>query len=412
MIPQIYYRVSDSMLKDSYSLDEIKKIYETNKNISSSKDCFFNLMKAAGVDEPTLLGAFESPTDSAKHTYEKRVEKKITSLVTEFNNYYGQEKISIDFKISSNVARLYIVTEDKYMSFSERSNGLKWYFSLFVNTKAETTIARPIIYLLDEPGVHLHVRAQKKLLELFGYLCKPENQVIYTTHSPFMIDGNNVFNVRPIEKDETGISHIWRSTTSHKLRQGSKLETLSPLIESLGMDLEDNIGPQFGNLNIVVEGPTDCMYITAMLHFLKIPNTSKPNVIPCAGVDNVNRVVSILIGWGCEYKVILDYDAQGYKQYKLLTKETILANTDQVFFVNLKTANNSTDVQKPNNETTESLVAKEDNDKLTTKYDGTNDTKTLAAKEFHDNVIRGKLVPSDKTCENFKRLFLALGIYD
>lgn len=213
MIPQVYYRSNDSMLKDSYSLDEIKKIYEVNRSLTSSKDTFFNLMKAAEVDEATLLGAFEASTDSAKHTFEKQIEKRITNLVKEFNEFYRQELISIDFKISSNVAKLYIFTDDKYMSFSERSNGLKWYFSLYVNVTAETSIARPILYLLDEPGVYLHVKAQKKLLELFDHLCQDNNQVIYTTHSPFMIDGNNIFNIRPIEKDENGISHIWRSTS-------------------------------------------------------------------------------------------------------------------------------------------------------------------------------------------------------
>ena len=174
--------------------------------------------------------------------------------------------------------------------------------------------------------------------------------------------------------------------------------------------MKDNLGPQYGKLNIVVEGPTDCMYISAMLKYFHISDADRPNIIPSAGVDNVNRVVSILIGWGCDYKVILDYDTQGYKQYKLLTKDSNLSDDQHLFYVNLKTANDSSDVQKPNDETTESLIAQEDNDKLIIKYDGTNNTKTLAAKEFHDKVFSGELVPTEKTCECFKRLFIALGI--
>ena len=81
-----------------------------------------------------------------------------------------------------------------------------------------------------------------------------------------------------------------------------------------------------------------------------------------------------------------------------------------MFFVNLKTANQRSDVKPPNDETTESLIASEDNDKLFNKYDGTNDTKTLAAKEFFDKVSCGDIIPSTKTVENFKRLFIALGI--
>ena len=296
------------------------------------------------------------------------------------------------------------------MSFSERSNGLKWYFSLFVDVKARTSATRPIMYLLDEPGVYLHVRAQKKLQELFGHLCENGNQVIYTTHSPFMIDANNVFNVRAIEKGEDGLSNIFRSIYNHKLSGKSKLETLSPLIEAFGMDLKDNIGPQYEKNNVVVEGVTDSMYITAMLNYFKVDVADRPNIIPCAGVDNVNLVVSILIGWGCEYRVVVDYDNQGYTQYELIVRKSGLSDDGIVFFVNLKTANQRSDVKSPNNETTESLIASEDNDKLFNKYDGTNDTKTLAAKEFLDKVSCGDIIPSTKTVENFKRLFVALGI--
>ena len=410
LIPQTYYRRSDAVLKDAYTFDEIKKIYEENKTTVASNNVFFNLMYAAGVDQATLFSAFEAPTAPAQHTFERKVAGKIDALVEEFNDFYRQEEISLEFNISSKTARLFISTSDMYMSFSERSNGLKWYFSLFVDVKARTSAARPIMYLLDEPGVYLHVRAQKKLQELFAHLCEKGNQVVYTTHSPFMIDANNVFNVRAIEKGEDGLSSIFRSIYNHKLSDKSKLETLSPLIEAFGMDLKDNIGPQYEKNNVVVEGVTDCMYITAMLNYFKVDDADRPNIIPCAGVDNVNLVVSILIGWGCEYRVVVDYDNQGYTQYELIVRKSGLSDDGIVFFVNLKTANQRSDVKPPNNETTESLIASEDNDKLFNKYDGTGDTKTLAAKEFLDKVSCGEIVPSQETADNFRRLFSALGI--
>lgn len=410
LIPQAYYRRSDVVLKDAYTFDEIKKIYEENKSVVTSNNVFFNLMYAAGVDRETLFSAFEAPTAPAQHTFERRVAGKIDALVKEFNDFYGQEKITLEFNISSKTARLFICTSDMYMSFSERSNGLKWYFSLFVDVKAKTSTARPVVYLLDEPGVYLHVRAQKKLQELFGHLCEKGNQVVYTTHSPFMIDANNVFNVRAIEKGENGLSSIFRSIYNHKLSGKSKLETLSPLIEAFGMDLKDNIGPQYEKINIVVEGVTDCMYITAMLNYFNVKDVERPNIIPCAGVDNVNLVVSILIGWGCEYRVVLDYDNQGYTQYDLIVRKTGLSDDGIVFFVNLKKASQRSDVKPPNNETTESLIASEDNDKLFNKYDGSGDTKTLAAKEFLDRVSCGEIVPAQETVDNFRRLFSALGI--
>lgn len=410
LIPQVYYRKGDTVLKDSYSFEEIKKIYEENKNPATSNNIFFNMMNAAGVDKETLFGAFEAITEAAQHTNKKRIIPKINALVKEFNNFYSQEEISLDFDIVSKAAKLYISTADMYMNFSERSNGLKWYFSLFVDVMAKTSSERPILYLLDEPGVYLHVKAQKQLLALFGNLCRNGNQVIYTTHSPFMIDSNNVFNVRAVEKDANGLTNIFRSIYNHKLSRASKLETLTPLIQAFGMDLKDNIGPQYEKVNIVVEGVTDCMYLTAMLKYFNIDHEKKPNIIPCVGVDSVHLLVSILIGWGCEYKVVVDYDTQGYNQYKKITSKSGLTETTNVFFVNCKSASSEQDVKGINKATTESLIAEDDNNKLVNKYDGTNDTKTLAAKEFMDKIISGEITITEVTANNFKRLFVALGI--
>lgn len=47
------------------------------------------------------------------------------------------------------------------MQVSERSNGLRWYLNLFVALKANHTKSSNVIFLMDEPGVHLHVDAQK-----------------------------------------------------------------------------------------------------------------------------------------------------------------------------------------------------------------------------------------------------------
>lgn len=410
LIPQLHYRKSDNELKNSYPYTDIKKLYEETKDLSVSNNSFINLMLAAGVEKDTLFGAFEGGTEAAKRTFWNKVVKKINALVDEFNEkFYQQEKIAIDFVLEGSTVKIFILTDDMYMNFSERSNGLKWYFSLFIETKAKATFERPILYLLDEPGVYLHVRAQKKVLELFEHLCETGNQVIYTTHSPFMINPNNVYNVRAVEKNENGFTNIYTSVYYYKINKKHRLETLSPLITALGMDLQDNIGPQYEKTNVVVEGITDSMYLTAMMNYFKVNDVDRPSIIPCAGVGNVNRVVSILIGWGCNFKAVLDYDEEGYNEYKRIVKDTNLTDDNNVYFVNLKTATD-VNVVKKNRATIETLISSEDNDKLSTKYDGTDETKTLAAKEFMDRVSNGDIIPSKETCENFKILFVALGI--
>lgn len=403
LIPQVYYRPSDDVLKDVYSFEEIKRLFGNN-------NLFNSLMVAANIDKETLFGAFQNSNDASLKTSRKKIQNNIDKITNEFNNYYTQEHIQLDFDVESGVAKLFISTADRYMSFSERSNGLKWYFSLFIDTKAKIDNNRPTLYLLDEPGVYLHVKAQKELLQYFNHLCNDGNQVVYTTHSPFMIDNNNVYNIRAVEKDEYGNSKIYKSIYNHQLSEKSKMETLSPLIEAFGMELRYNIGPQCTQNNIIVEGVTDAMYFTAMLNYFKVSEDKRPHIIPCAGVNNINHVASILTGWGCDFKVVLDHDTQGFSEYKLITQKTSLLDENIVFFVNLKKLEKEQDVKGERSATTESLVSNKDNEKLFNKYDGTKNTKSLAAKEFLDKVTNGEIIPSQETIDNFKNLFIALGI--
>ena len=403
LIPQCYYRVKEESINDIYTFDEIKKLMD-------SENIFHSLMIVAGIDKTLLFNAFQAPTDAAKKTYKTKVTDKLNKLADEFNEFYKQETVRFDFEIEGQTFKFYVYTSGMYMNFSERSNGLRWYFNLFVDVKAKMAKERPILFLLDEPGVYLHVNAQKRLIELFEHLCESGNQVVYTTHSPYMINSDNIFNVRAVEKGEDALSKIFRSIHSCNLNKETRVETLTPLTQALGMDLKYNIGLNSSKLNVIVEGVTDCMYMTAMMHYLEINETSRPYIIPCVGVDAVHLMVSVMIGWGCEYKVVVDYDTQGFSQYKKITQKSSLTSPSNVFFVNCKSANNENDVKGNNRATTESLIDSEDNDKLTNKFDGTNETKTLAAKEFMDKVMSGEMTLSENTINAFKRLFIALGI--
>ena len=61
------------------------------------------------------------------------------------------------------------------------------------------------ILLLDEPGLHLHPTAQQELMAFFETLSE-DNPLVYTTHSPFLIDGERIHRIRPVTEDETGHS--------------------------------------------------------------------------------------------------------------------------------------------------------------------------------------------------------------
>lgn len=188
MLPIIYWRKQDRFLKSMYTLTEIKEIIK-NKN-----ELFYNLMKAAKIKDEEIIGAFENQSKPERKMIREKIEKNIKQYVEEpFNEFYKQDEINMIFEMDSNVVNIYIKSSDKIMSFSERSNGLRWYISLFIDILAQkNNRENPILFLLDEPGVYLHVNAQKKILELFQDLTKTKNQVIYTTHSPYMINEDEI----------------------------------------------------------------------------------------------------------------------------------------------------------------------------------------------------------------------------
>ena len=78
----------------------------------------------------------------------------------------------------------------------KRSKGFVWFFSFLAWFSQQRQKKISLILLLDEPGLVLHASAQIDLLHYIEMELKPFHQVIYTTHSPFMVDANNFDRIR------------------------------------------------------------------------------------------------------------------------------------------------------------------------------------------------------------------------
>ena len=80
-----------------------------------------------------------------------------------------------------------------------RSRGFIWFFSFLSWYSHLRKRENNIILLLDEPGLSLHAKAQADLLRYFEEELKPHHQLIYTTHSPFMVDPTHFDRVRIVQ---------------------------------------------------------------------------------------------------------------------------------------------------------------------------------------------------------------------
>ena len=150
------------------------------------------------------------------------------------------------------------------------------------------------------------------------------------------------------------------------------------------------------------------MYYTAMLYYFNIPEEKMHYIIPAVGAGNVNVIVSVLIGWGCDFKVILDYDKAGFVECEKLVDNLNLEINKDIFFVNCKATydNKDKEVYKYS-QFVESLISDEDKSKFSISY---LDNKTMAAKEFYDKVKCKSVHLSDETVNNFKKLFACMEV--
>ena len=405
LLPVLYHRKSEDELQSMYQIEEVKK------EIKDKKGILYKFIVACGVQPYEFLQAMDDENDCNTVKSRNKIKEKVKyNIQKKFNDFYTEENVQIKVLFEKDLMKILVKTQGNTTNISERSNGLRWYLNLFIDIIANDLKDKNVVFLLDEPGVYLHVNAQRELLRLFYDLCKNDNQVVYTTHSPYMIDSNNIINIRAVEKDSKGVTNIYNTAYDNKLNSISKRETLTPMVKAIGADLRFNIGPQGEKLNIVTEGITDYMYFTSMLYYLDVPEEKMPYIIPSVGAGNVNVVVSILIGWGCDYKVILDYDKAGFVECDKLIEYLNLKLGEDIFFVNCKESYEYKDKDKDiyrNPEFVECLISEEDRAKFSISY---LENKTMAAKEFYDKVKSKQIKLSDDTVNRFAMLFSKMGI--
>lgn len=302
-----FIKIEDKMLSSRYNTQDILEDTLLEKFLS-----------ICNIDVEELVEKMNSTDISDIRNYERDINSNIKNYFTnEFNNFYIQENVEIEFAINSKEINIMVDTTQRYLDYDERSNGLKWYISAFIQLqymeKNNTKTTKNNIILMDEPGVYLHANAQKELTKLFSNLIKNRNQIIYTTHSPFMVDIDSIQNVRTVIKDEVGFSHIYNKITTIPTSSKSTYDTITPLTNALGLNLNYNIGPNFNKKNIIVEGISDYFYLYGYYKSKNIKNV--PNIIPSTGGNNIPAIASILFGWNCDFNILLDQDDKGRSVY-------------------------------------------------------------------------------------------------
>jgi predicted ATP-dependent endonuclease of OLD family len=203
---------------------------------------------------------------------------------------------------------------------SRRAEGFKWTFSFIVNFAAETQRAelKEAILLLDEPARNLHPAQQMGISDLLRNLAG-SNQVLYATHSPFMIFDYTPGNLLVVELDKR--RHLSRIYYDY---WNADDQTLIPILYGLSRGLVESIVDREIGTNsrpvIIVETMSDAMYLNAFDKFLEDPNISMNplNVVASFSKDSVLPLAIFYRNHGHNVFVMLDNSQESKRIAELL----------------------------------------------------------------------------------------------
>ncbi len=260
-----------------------------------------------------------------------------------FKYWSANKNLDIKFEIDSvETKRTGQNTIDKYLDvrifnnrykmslpLAKRSKGFNWFFSFIIwFGKIQADKHSNYILLLDEPGLNLHASAQSDLLKFIEDL-SIDYQIVYTTHSPFMIDSNHLDRVRTVLETDDG------SIISETIQEKDS-KTLFPLQAALGYDIAQNLF--ISKNNLLVEGPSDLVYLTTLSSLLESQKREclKDNItiVPVGGLDKVATFISLLAASKLNLVCLLDNftDAKGKQRVDDLIKYKIVKEKNIRFF--------------------------------------------------------------------------------
>ena len=299
--PRFVYFSDYKKIIGNINLNEYKK-ERTGPSIEFSEEEFDkadtvdNLFYLAELDVEELEEAKNSPSQLIKllNTSSKRLTEKL-------NPAWKGDPIHVELRLNPNNVMSVVISDvhrDGTVTntglLNRRAEGFKWTFSFIVNFAAETQRAelKEAILLLDEPARNLHPTQQRGISDLLKSLAG-SNQVLYATHSPYMIFDYAPGNLLVVELDKK--KHL--SRIYYDYWNADDL-TLTPILYGLSRGLVESILDREIGYNsrpiIVVETISDTMYLNAFDKFLEDPNISM-NPLNIVAAYNKNSVLPISI---------------------------------------------------------------------------------------------------------------------
>jgi predicted ATP-dependent endonuclease of OLD family len=311
------------------------------KNIFDSDKPMLGLIELAGLgldsfdqiqNTRELLNKLEGASNKIQRSFMKYWSQS-TNISMQLDVRDGKSQDKEEFRSGANILtsirdNIHQVTT----MIGERSRGFIWFFSFIAWFSLQKSKHNSdIILLLDEPGLTLHAKAQHDLLRYIEEELAPNHQVIYTTHSPFMIDMKHTERIyivedRGLDKDS---EIIGTKVTNDVLETGQ--DSLFPLQSALGYEITQSlfIGPYC----LIVEGVSDLLYITAISSILEKLGRAKLDpkwtITPIGGIDKTPAFVSLFSSQKTlKLAVLIDFQSKDKQLIENLYKKNLIKKTN------------------------------------------------------------------------------------
>jgi len=389
----IFFREFDEeKIKDSMSFEEAK-------NSQFVKD----LKKITGGDFDIDKIIEKQADEHWVELFQSKFTAKVTQDFMEYWDINKKDKINqveIRVRIANGKISFFICnprTQDLVYP-SQRSKGFQWFLSFYTRICSSVNGKENKIILIDEPGLFLHAKAQKSVLKVLNTVFK-NDQIIYSTHSPYLIEENKLERIRLVErKSEDRYSKIINNFYDSKDQ-----DTLTPILTAIGHDIFSGITFENNKRCIIVEGISDYLILKKLFNTLDPTFLNSHHIIPMKGADSIPKYIPFFIGWGIDFLIILDSDSKG-DQISTQIKEKWLVDKKNILFVS----------QRPS-ETIEDLFTHEEYFKKILEQQNydikkkisaqiNNSKKVMASKELEKKMSEGKITLSPTTRRRFEEL--------
>lgn len=338
-LPKFVYFDEYSTMRGRISIQDLRHRQEKGEEMDDSDRTFLSLLGLVGAD----LKDLESQTS---YEYLKaELESASIGISDEIFEYWNQNKqLRVEFDLSpanpndapplnaGTILHVRIWNNRHRVSvpFDERSKGFVWFFSFLAYfSQVEEEEEGDLVLLLDEPGLNLHAMAQYDFMRFIDERLASRHQVIYTTHSPFMINLKHLDRIRTVQDIDD------RGTVINSDTLSNDLETVFPLQVALGHRLANTLflAPHC----LMVNSASDLIYLQILGELCASQGHQRLDprwvVIPVGGADNLPTFVSLLGENYVSVAVLMDVTPKNKEKMVAINRNGVIDRRNPIKWV-------------------------------------------------------------------------------